>query len=211
MGNMKDPIKVIHRYKNKNRRNQFLVYIFIGNLVPDEIKKILNKITKLTFIDSILKLSKKDHKLIAEYYGERWYRYFFPSAHIKYSIKNISSSASNRKSIVKMMGKEWFNIHIDKIQTKKKVSSFAENYVIKNIHLKKISTLVKKKDSDYRTYFDNDLIGGTNEDNDLIGGTNKDNDLIGGTNEDIEKKIKDETEEEVILTDDVLEEEVGDA
>ena len=41
---MKDPIKVIHRYKNKNRRNQFLVYIFVGNLVPDEIKKILNKI-----------------------------------------------------------------------------------------------------------------------------------------------------------------------
>ena len=56
---MKDPIKVIHRYKNKNRRNQFLVYIFVGNLVPDEIKKILNKITKLNFMDSILKLTKK--------------------------------------------------------------------------------------------------------------------------------------------------------
>ena len=188
---MKDPIKIIHRYKNKNRRNQFLVYIFIGNLVPDEIKKILNKIIKLTFMDSILKLSKKDHKLITEYYGEKWYRYFFPSAHIKYNIKTITSSASNRKSIINMMGKEWFNIHIEKIQKKKKISSFAENYIVKNIHLKKISGLFKKKDTDYRTYFDNDLIGGTNED--------------------IEKKIKDETEEEVILTDDVLEEEVGDA
>ena len=35
--------------------------------------------------------------------------------------------------------------HIEKIPEKKKISSFAENYVIRNINLKKISTKVKKK------------------------------------------------------------------
>ena len=48
-------------------------------------------------MDSILKLTKKDHKMISEYYGERWYRYFFPSAHINHSIKTIISSSTNRK------------------------------------------------------------------------------------------------------------------
>ena len=117
---MKDPIKIIHRYKNKNRRNQFLVYIFLGNLVPEDVKKILNKIIKLNFMDSLLKLSKKDHKIITEYYGEKWYSYFFPSAHIKHSIKSIINSSSNRKSIVNYMGKEWFNNNIEKTPKKKK-------------------------------------------------------------------------------------------
>ena len=88
------------------------------------------------------------------------------------------------------MGKEWFSKHIEKIPEKKKISSFAENYVIRNINLKKISTKVKKE-VDYRTYFDNDLIGGSNED--------------------VEEKIKDETNEEEELTEEILEEEVEDA
>ena len=75
--------------------------------------------------------------MISEYYGERWYRYFFPSAHINHSIKTIISSSTNRKNISNVMGKEWFSKHIEKIPEKKKISSFAENYVIRNINLKK--------------------------------------------------------------------------
>ena len=188
---MKDPIKIIHRYKNKNRRNQFLVYIFLGNLVPEDVKKILNKIIKLNFMDSILKLSKKDHKIITEYYGEKWYRFFFPSAHIKHSIKSIINSSSNRKSVINYIGKEWFNNNIEKITKKKKINSFAENYVIRNISIQKISSKVKKKDIDYRTYFDNDLIGGNNKD--------------------IEKKIDDESNDEEEITEEIMEEEVEEA
>ena len=41
---MKDPIKIIHKFKNNNRRIQYKVFIFIGSLVPDEIIKILTNI-----------------------------------------------------------------------------------------------------------------------------------------------------------------------
>ena len=41
---MKDPIKIIHKFKNNNRRIQYKVYIFIGSIVPKEILKILESI-----------------------------------------------------------------------------------------------------------------------------------------------------------------------
>jgi hypothetical protein len=40
---MKDPIKIIHKFKNHNRRIQYKVYIFVGSLVPQDIIKILDK------------------------------------------------------------------------------------------------------------------------------------------------------------------------
>ena len=187
---MRDPIKVIHRYKNKHRRNQYLVYIFLGSLVTDEIKKILAKIEKLDFISTLLKLTKKDHKMMEEYYNSKWYLYLFPSAHIKYSIKNINSSASNRKKIIEHMGKEWFSEHIDKIPEKKKINSFAANYVARNITLKKISAHVKKKELDFRTYFDGDMMGGADD------------------NEKLDKEIQKQDEEEEELTEEIMEEEV---
>ena len=30
---MEDPIKVIHRFKNNNRKIQYMCYIFVGSLV----------------------------------------------------------------------------------------------------------------------------------------------------------------------------------
>ena len=39
---MKDPIKIIHKFKNNNRRIQYKVYIYVGYLVPKEIMTILN-------------------------------------------------------------------------------------------------------------------------------------------------------------------------
>ena len=43
---MKDPIKIIHKFKNNNRRIQYKVYIYIGYLVSKEVMTILN-----SFID----------------------------------------------------------------------------------------------------------------------------------------------------------------
>ena len=41
---MKDPIKIIHKFKNNNNRNQYKVYIYIGYLIPKEIMTILKNI-----------------------------------------------------------------------------------------------------------------------------------------------------------------------
>ena len=38
---MKNPIKLIYKYKNLNRRVQYQLFIFIGFNIPENIKKIL--------------------------------------------------------------------------------------------------------------------------------------------------------------------------
>lgn len=156
---LNDPIKIIHRYKNKNRKNQLLVYIFVGNLLTDDILKILDKIKKLDFIDTINKLSKKDFKIMEDYYGDFWYNYFFISNHIESSINKIKTSFSLKKEIINNRSKEWYEKHIDSEITPKKIKSFASNYQELIEYTKRIKLSTKTQELDYRTYVD-DQVGG---------------------------------------------------
>ena len=74
---MKNPIKLIYKYKNLNRRIQYQLFIFIGFNIPENIKKILLKIEKLSFNDSILKLDNKEIEILTKYYGNNWYKKLF--------------------------------------------------------------------------------------------------------------------------------------
>ena len=65
---MNNPIKLIYKYKNLNRRVQYQLFIFIGFNIPENIKKILLKIEKLNFNDSILKLDNKEIEVLIKYY-----------------------------------------------------------------------------------------------------------------------------------------------
>ncbi|ULY68456.1 putative VV A7-like early transcription factor large subunit [Chlorella virus XW01] len=158
---LNDPIKIIHRYKNKNRKNQLLVYIFLGDLLSDEIIKILDKIKKLDFIETINKLSKKDFKTMEDYYNDNWYNYFFISNHIESSINKIKNSFSLKKEIIDNRGKDWYEKHIDTNITPKKIKSFAANYQELIEYTKRIKLTTKTEELDYRTYID-DLVGGHN-------------------------------------------------
>jgi hypothetical protein len=157
---LNDPIKIIHRYKNKNRKNQLLVYIFLGDLLADDLLKILEKIKKLDFIDTINKLSKKDFNLLEDYYGNNWYNFFFISNHIENSINKIKNSFSIKKEIINNRGKDWYEKHIDTEITSKKIKSFASNYQELVEYTKRIKLSTSSQELDYRTYID-DQIGGT--------------------------------------------------
>ena len=50
---MNDPIKIIHKYKNNNRKVQYHCYIYVGEFLPDKLKKILNKIEKTDLYKSL--------------------------------------------------------------------------------------------------------------------------------------------------------------
>ena len=41
---MDNPIKIIHKFKNNNRRNQFITYIFVGPLVDNDLENIFENI-----------------------------------------------------------------------------------------------------------------------------------------------------------------------
>ena len=55
---MKNPFKIIHKFKNNNGRIQYMIYIFIGPLTSDEIVNIFKNITNKDFYTTITTLSK---------------------------------------------------------------------------------------------------------------------------------------------------------
>jgi len=87
---MRNPFKIIHKFKNDNNRIQYLVYIFVGSQQDDEIIKILESIKNKDFYDTLLFINQKKRKMIENVYGNKWYTYFFINEHITYSIKKIN-------------------------------------------------------------------------------------------------------------------------
>jgi hypothetical protein len=118
---MDDPVKIIYKYKNKNRRIQYNIYIFLGSLVEDNIKKILNKIKDKNLYDSLTLLDNKEIKKLNDRYGEYWYKYFFNSHFIDKSINNILKSKDKTDNLKRIYGNEWFNKHFKQYKPKVKV------------------------------------------------------------------------------------------
>ena len=108
---MKNPIKIIHKFKNNNLRIQYKVYIFIGSLIDENIMKILKIIENKDFISSILALSDKQIKEISNYYGENWYEKFFLSYHINNQINIVYPKGNALYVITKIHNdKKYFKI-----------------------------------------------------------------------------------------------------
>ena len=84
---MEDPIKVIWKFKNKNRKIQYNVCIFLGSIILEDQKarKILNKIQDLNLFDTLISCSSNEYELMNKYYGEYWYRFFFNAKHILFN------------------------------------------------------------------------------------------------------------------------------
>ena len=104
---MKDPLKIIHKFKNNNRRIQYKIYIFIGSLVPNEVMNILELIKNKNFYDTLITLNSKQYKILEEFYGNKWYEKFFISYHINNSIKTIITSLTKKKELENHYSKEW--------------------------------------------------------------------------------------------------------
>ena len=148
---MKDPIKIIHKFKNNNRRIQYKVYIFVGQLVPKDIMKILDSIENKDFFTTLNTLSKAEYKELENYYGEYWYEKFFISYHINSMRYLINHTGSKKKMIESKYGTEWYNVHIDKPKVKKLSYSFASEYYNMLLFRNKIKTQTRKVEMDFRT------------------------------------------------------------
>lgn len=72
---MKNPLKIIHKFKNNNRRIQYKVYIFIGNIIDDSLMKILNNIQDKDLLTTFNLLSTKEIKELESFYGKKWYEF----------------------------------------------------------------------------------------------------------------------------------------
>ena len=204
---MKDPIKIIHKYKNNNKKIQYKVYIFIGYLVPDEIIVILNIIKNEDLFKTFSMLSKKQYNKLEEYYGDFWYEKIFTSYHIEYQINNINTTPHKKKLLETKYSISWYNKHIITPPIKKNFYSFASIYYDSLLINKKIKSDIKKQNIDFRTHKTKNLIGGN--DNDDIDNIDDDSDNDDDDDKNIDNELDDE--ENVVISDDAFQEQVEDA
>jgi len=152
---MNDPIKIIFKFKNNNRRMQHHIYIYVGQ-VTTNIATILNKIKKLSLYDTIISLSKSEHSKMEKNYGIKWFNFFFNIYHINHTIDIILNNKQKQREIIKSLGQEWYNNNIDQTINQKKIYYSFESL----IKQEKIRQEKKKKSNkkdvddeniDYRT------------------------------------------------------------
>lgn len=122
---MNDPIKVIWKYKNKHRRIQYHTYIFIGP-TPNEIMKILDKITDLSLYKTWIELNKNELSALEKRYGDRWYYKFFNSYHISNTINIVKETNAQLRELTEKFGSDWIrdNIEINELIDKKILYSY---------------------------------------------------------------------------------------
>ena len=128
---MSDPKKIIWKYKNNHRRTQYNVYIFIGN-VENDIMKILDKIKELNLYNTFVTLSKTDIKKMETFYGDYWYKKFFNTYHINYTISLIKDSIVQKKDIRDKFGEQWVQTHIESRELVEKKLLYSYETMIKN-------------------------------------------------------------------------------
>ena len=152
MYNMENPIKIIHKFKNNNRRIQYKIFIFIGSLVKDNVMKILKLIEDKDFITSLTVLSAKEILQLESTYGKKWYEIFFTSYHINYQRNIIKNNNSKKKILETKLGKDWVKNLLDEPIVKKVSYSYASSYYNYLLMKNKIKSLSKKNELDFRTY-----------------------------------------------------------
>lgn len=146
---MDDPVKIIFRYKNNNRRHQHNMYIFIGS-PPQPVMTILNKIKDKSLIDSLNTLNINEVQQLEKFYGIHWYKKFFNTHHINFSMVNISTTPV-KSQIENRLGKDWYNLHVEKYQIVEKKLFYSYAALVKNDLLQKESkkkSLLKDLDKD---------------------------------------------------------------
>jgi len=151
---MKNPIKIIHKFKNNNLRTQYKVFIFVGSLLDENIMKILRIIENKDFITSLNILTDKQIKEMVNFYGDKWYEKFFTSYHINSQILLLKNSNSKRKALETKMGKDWIRILLEEPVLKKVSYSYASSYYNYLLSKNKIKSTSKRVELDFTTYED---------------------------------------------------------
>ena len=147
---MKDPIKIVHKYKNNVRSIQYKIYIYVGPIVPKKIISILDYFKNKDFLSTLLNITKSDYKDIEEYYGDFWYEYFFISHHIKNTKDTITNI--KKKELETKYGKAWYNKHFVEEHKQNITYSFTSAYHDYQVLMNKIKTTTVRKEIDLRTF-----------------------------------------------------------
>ena len=150
---MDNPIKIIFKYKNDNRKIQYQYYIFVGPLISENIRKIFTKIQDMQFFDTLISLTEKEYDILQKKYGEYWYLYFFLSDHLTFSFKIIGKNNQKRTDIIDKYGRDWYDKHIVQNKfIKKSEYSFSAIFERDNYNTYKQQLADEKNDNEINEY-----------------------------------------------------------
>ena len=119
-----DPIKIIYKYKNLNRKNQYETYIYVGTF-GKRYEKIFKRIEKLNLYETLNEITSDEEKQLSNIYGDFWITKFFNIYHISAFINKISENGEMKKELLKKYEDRWLHNFINK---------FKSNVVFKKIH-----------------------------------------------------------------------------
>lgn len=152
---MDHPIKVIHKYKNRNKKIQYNVLIFVGNILSEQTNKILKKIKDKNLYDTLTELNEHELEIMNKEYGQKWYKYFFIDKHINHTFEKIIKINERKKNeIIKKYGQDWYNDNIEKyIDLSKTIYSYQTLFKYnREIKLKASKVKIIEKDIDKMSY-----------------------------------------------------------
>ena len=173
---MDDPVKLIYKYKNLNKRSQYQLFIFVGYLLDEQTKKILMKIKNLNFYDTLMELSLKEIEHLIKVYGNKWYTKIFLVDHLELSFNLIQKTPIKRKELDKKFGKQWFenNISDDQLYDNR---MYSYQFLFKKERelRERNKNLREKQQADTQDYTTKNVqIGGDDEENDVNGDEDED-------------------------------------
>ena len=130
---MREPIKIIHKYKNSNNFIGYKTYIFVGN-VSNNIKNIFSDIENLSLENTLKKLDKSAFELLINNYGQNWYYLFFNKHHIISSKNKLKKNKEFLNTLKKKFSSVWVNKHFED-----------QEFILKPSHLDKYADYIKNK------------------------------------------------------------------
>lgn len=191
---MNEPIKLIWKYKNN-----YNLYIFVGNINTKKTQTILEKITNYSLYDTLMNLSIDERIELTNVYGTKWFSYFFIKEHINATLKNKNLIDD---LIKKKYDKDWIINNIKNYKTENVYYSFESfaNNKLKKRKYKYIDDKNEIKFNDFKNLHGGDYDEFNEEENEFNG---EENDEDINFDEENNEEINNEEINTVKLKDDI--------
>ncbi len=111
-----EPIKLIYKYKNNNKKSQYLTYIFLGE-IGKKYENILKKIEKLNIYDTLNLLTREEEQKLISGFGDLWMTKFFNIYHIISFVNKLEKKPEMKRELSKKYDSEWIQKFIEKFKS----------------------------------------------------------------------------------------------
>jgi hypothetical protein len=111
-----EPIKVIFKYKNSNRKNQYETYIFVGT-IGKRYESIFSRIEKLNLYETLKEITTDEEKSLSNGFGEFWMTKFFNIYHISEFVNKIEQNSTIKTDLLKKYDDRWLQNFINKFKS----------------------------------------------------------------------------------------------